>query len=205
PDACLYGPLYADDPRKQGHVVLDFPHALHAFHQHPQRPTLVVGVHRSPQLDHAVGHGQADVGRLEPGLSLDLVPDRLLQGTVARALGGSDDRHLGQPAHQVGAADHADELAVVQHRHLAHAVSVEKVGHLGQARLRRHADDVARHDVPGSDAVALDVFAGLDVRVGEDLEPPFAALLRVRLAAMGQVRLADDADDVVVPLDHGHG
>src|SRR5581483_1506237 len=60
-------------------------------------------------------------------------------------------------------------------------------------------------DVPGSDAVALDVFAGLDVRVGEDLEPPFAALLRVRLAAMGQVRLADDADDVVVPLDHGHG
>src|SRR6185369_11309497 len=110
----------------------------------------------------------------EPRLRLDLVPDRLLQHAVFRTRSRRSHLYLGQPAHKVSAADHAEQLTVLHDRHLAYAMRIKQLGNLGEAGGLRDRNDEPRHDVTRLEAMALDVFPRSGVGIGEQVEPPFS-------------------------------
>jgi hypothetical protein len=127
-----------------------------------------------------------------------------LQRAVVRPWGRRGDLGLRQLAHEVGAADHANEAPVGHHGHLPDAICVENVGDLSEARALGDRDDEAGHDILGAQPVALDVLPCLRIRIGEQLQPPFAPLLRADLAAVREIGLAHDTEKLCARHD-GHG
>jgi hypothetical protein len=69
-------------PFAQPNVVYNFLHAWHAFNEHAQCGMLLGRIDKPHQLHDPITHQGVEVDIIDPGLFLDFVLDRLLQGVV---------------------------------------------------------------------------------------------------------------------------
>src|SRR5690606_27490245 len=127
--------------REIDQVIHHLPHARRALGRDLEGPALRLRADEAPELRHAVGHDDVQGSGAGPGLVLDAPQQRLANLSVVQGLGRAARAPADQSAQQVGAADDADERAVLQNRHPLDAVALEQGRQLGERRVRRRRND----------------------------------------------------------------
>src|SRR5215469_16375672 len=115
-----------------------------------------------------------DISISKTGPLLVLEPRQQLEANLAICLivmiDASD--HRSERLDQIGAADDADELAVLDDRDAPDALALKESGDLRERRLFSNRDLARRHDFADLLAVRLGEFLGKRGRSGHRLQPP---------------------------------
>ncbi|MGF6598401.1 hypothetical protein P3T23_003118 [Paraburkholderia sp. GAS448] len=84
-------------------------------------------------------------------------------------------------------------------------MAFEHCGDLGKRGVFFHADGFAAHNLADGERMRLDIVGRACIRA-EHIEPPGTAvrpILSADFLALGQIALADHADDMLVLIDDG--